>query len=375
MRNNRILFVAIAMIVLLLQASAVYAEVYIPFADSGVEQVPDASIAAVAPYAAAPECTNHDPRKWHGLWNGQLGCYYDHEHGDNPHEVDDIFGTQFYAIAGGEISYPWATDGENHMEHKHESQKWFVRRDLNCYSQYTSGCVKAVRAQIHGDLHNVASEFHSYAIEVLICPEAAPNDCGIVRTGGWQAVGDLTIDAEVVINRTEPPRVPRPVLLHYATVGNPKFATWYPVSPGGIIRISQETGDMWGYYPRPAGVPVSTLTLNNFDFFCDVNAATGQANAGCRSNGTRRQLHIVGVSIPAQLRATLDPDGNGRITYQGYTNRYGHIVQGCTSVSLDCVPLRFENVRISPDGMWQLRSTYREYDVTPAGANWVRFPN
>lgn len=139
----------------------------------------------VAPYADAPACATHDPRAYHGIWNAQQGCHYDHTHGDNPHEVDDIFGTGFYATAGGEISYPWQTDGENHEHHKHEGYKWLVRRDLPCDNNNAAGCIRAFRAQPHADLHNVASEYHSYAIEALVCPDRVRDDnCGIIRFGG-----------------------------------------------------------------------------------------------------------------------------------------------------------------------------------------------
>jgi len=67
----------------------------------------------VEPYADAPACPSHDDRAFHALWDAERGCHYDHEHGDNPHDVDHIFGTEFYDWAGGEISYPWQTPDEN----------------------------------------------------------------------------------------------------------------------------------------------------------------------------------------------------------------------------------------------------------------------
>jgi hypothetical protein len=341
------------------------------------------SPAAVAPYLGAPECATHDPRAYHGLWNEVDGCHYDHTHGDNPHEVDGVFGTGFYDTAGGEISYPWATDGENHENHKHEGYKWFVRSGLPCESQFATGCIRAFRAQPHADLHNVASEYHSYAIEAQVCPEAQPDNCGIIRFGGWHAAGDLMIDNVQVINRTEPPRAPRPVLLHYDTVGNPNFATWYPVSPSGLVRVSTQTDDMWGVYHLPASVPVTTLGMESFDFFCEGAGPANlpiegqQAPPACANNGSKTQPHVIGFAVPQRHRATLDPDGNGVADYQGYVNRYGAFVQGCTAVGLDCIPVSYENVVIPSDGNWQFRGDAREYDVLFDGQspNWIRFPN
>lgn len=75
--------------------------------------------APIAPFVGAPLCDTHDDRVWHGLWDAQRGCHYDHTHRNDPRELDDIFGTQFYEWAGGEISYPWqtfsgASDGYEH---------------------------------------------------------------------------------------------------------------------------------------------------------------------------------------------------------------------------------------------------------------------
>ena len=74
----------------------------------------------IQPFAGAPACEEigvaHDDRAWHGIWNYDHGCHWDHEHKQNPHELDAIFGTEYYALAGGELSYPWQTyagSGEN----------------------------------------------------------------------------------------------------------------------------------------------------------------------------------------------------------------------------------------------------------------------
>ncbi|MCA9918349.1 MAG: hypothetical protein KC445_10385, partial [Anaerolineales bacterium] len=44
----------------------------------------------IQPFAGAPACEDigvaHDDRAWHGIWNYQYGCHWDHEHKQNPHE-------------------------------------------------------------------------------------------------------------------------------------------------------------------------------------------------------------------------------------------------------------------------------------------------
>lgn len=68
-------------------------------------------VAPLEPYAGAPECPPeaHDDRLWHGLWNAELGCHYTHEHHENPHRMDYLFGTAVYGWMQGEISHPWQT--------------------------------------------------------------------------------------------------------------------------------------------------------------------------------------------------------------------------------------------------------------------------
>jgi hypothetical protein len=67
----------------------------------------------IAPYSDAPSCEEigvpHNDRAWHSIWNEQNGCHWNHEHKDNPHTGDHLFGTTFYEWANGEISYPWQT--------------------------------------------------------------------------------------------------------------------------------------------------------------------------------------------------------------------------------------------------------------------------
>ena len=88
------------------------------------------------PYADAPACppSVHDKRKFHSLWNAELGCHYDHHHGDNPHELDSILGTDLFAKMGGDISYPWQTFSTAGLENdlKHAGYFWHVRKDIPC---------------------------------------------------------------------------------------------------------------------------------------------------------------------------------------------------------------------------------------------------
>lgn len=218
----------------------------------------------VEPYADAPLCQVHNDREYHGLWNYELGCHFDHTHGStNPHELDDVFGTDLFTYMQGEISYPWHTAGENEAI-KHKSYVWLVERNLPCFSQYTDGCITDYRAFVHNDLHNVFATHHSALIEARVCRESDPNNCGYFLVSGHQATGDLIIDGQIVLDRIEPALAPRPVMLHSDTVGNRDFAAWYPVFQSWM-RISTQISDMFGYYPMPeATLPITDTSLLHF---------------------------------------------------------------------------------------------------------------
>ena len=67
------------------------------------------------PYAAAPECPTHDPDEWHGLWDFIRGCYYNHEHGDDPSLADAYFGEAGVLWGGQTIAYPFTSSDHENM--------------------------------------------------------------------------------------------------------------------------------------------------------------------------------------------------------------------------------------------------------------------
>lgn len=320
---------------------------------------PEPPTGPVEPYADAPACATHDAREFHTLWNSELGCHYDHTHGDNPHELDDIFGTEVFDLMGGEISYPWHTPGENE-EIKHKSYYWLVRRDLPCYSQFSEGCLIHVRAFVHNDLHNVYATHHSSLVEAWVCSEADPTNCGRFLVSGHSATGDLMIDNQQVLDREEPAGAPRPVMLHSDTVGNRNFATWYPVF-SSWLRVSTEIGDMWGYYPIP-DVPLPAQNAD-LEFVLLPN-----------NNASRVQLHLVGLGFSRRNLESIGQVGVSNVNYRGFLNVHTGAPDDCTAISMHCAPLILENV---PNiGMFQYRGDYREYDIFFDGVSsgWLQFP-
>lgn len=324
-------------------------------------------VADVAPYAAAPACVDHDSRAYHGLWNSQSGCYYDHHHGDDPSQLDAVFGTDYYDLAGGEISYPWQTFSDAGLENdlKHEGYYWLVRTNLPCPTSPSPGCITDFRAQVHqmADGHDTPVRYHSFALEARVCLVADLNNCGIARIGGWQDTGTLEVDGVAVIS---PEGAHNRVKQHSSTSGG---AVWYPSSQvaengrQGLARVSLTIYDMWDY-TNPANPSDYT------DRIC-------WGNPRCRNNGTQFLPHLIVVDVPAEFEDIVDPDGDGIANYEGYLNRYGTPVEGCTAVGLDCVPVKLVNVRTdigySVEGN---AGVARDYDIyfgnRPSG--WNRPP-
>lgn len=350
---------------------------WMPFAGQEVLISP---AALINPYAGAPACATHNNRAYHGLWNYNLGCHYDHIHGDNPHSVDDIFGTGYYTIAGGEISYPWQTLSENAV--KHTSYKWIVRRDLPCPQTQGGDCITAFRAQVHADMFNVVSDYHSFSLEAKVCLNLEPSNCGIIRWGGWQYMGDLKIDDLLVYDRQDPPNLPtnqRIEQIHAASLSDPRQVSWYGINPGPAhVRVIHRTHDAWGFYPLPATRPMTTtMTLDSYQFFCQADAPD------CYSNASKISPDQVFIE-PGWIRSTIDADKNFIADYTGYVDRYGAIVSGCTAISLDCIPIAFEHVPLPWGAYFNFRVPFvdsapqtRDYDIYLNGhpSGWIHFPN
>jgi hypothetical protein len=89
----------------------------------------------------------------------------------------------------------------------------------------------------------------------------------------------------------------------------------------------------------------------------------------CEFNQSKYSMHLVVWSTRSGFST------NGRINYNGYTNRHGEPVTGCTQAGTDCVPLILENF---PEGYGQYRDdrvgleTKYDYDTSPQGSGWIK---
>ena len=332
------------------------------------------------PFASAPECLadangdGHpdvtdstyfawneapDTRIWHDLWNEVDGCHYNHEHKQNPHDKDDIFGTEIYELAGGDISYPWAggTNGsENFMwpAGKHQSYGWLYRgfNASRCAVGTRPYCVETFRLQYHATLGyaGASGRFHSFWLEAKVC-NIDTNECGIVRTGGHQDFGFLTVDGVHVPLPGDPSLIDQGAARrnHRFARGNVFTATWYGDAKVGGISVIGET---WGKIN-----PNNTLDpiLHCPDFQCQYN-------------GSSIGPHI--VSITLLPRHYTDGDGFG--DFVGFSDRFGNIVPDC-SLGVDCIPLKVEGALIEH---YQYRDGQPgESDISPPGEFWISHPN
>jgi hypothetical protein len=325
---------------------------------------------ATAPPPDASACATHDPHAYHTLWNSALHCHYSHEHKDNPHEVDDIFGTQFYEWAGGEISYPWQTFAGAHdhypappapgvyeNELKHIGYSWMVRRNLNCPSE---PCITDFRVQIHSLMGPVDAviRFHSYWAEVRV--RHSGGQYGIIRRGGWMDFGHLEVNGEHVPLPGDPATEDTGSRrLH----GDTPYATWYGTNRNDFIGVAVLTADAWA--------PVDAADPAHMGFFCP--------DFRCPQNYSTLEAHVVAVRTQRYGRNNNYLDGSpidtdlrtNYVAAAGYTDRYGNVVTNCSEPGLDCIPYEIINMPVL--AFLQYRGDAREYDLSPPNQYWIRY--
>jgi hypothetical protein len=324
-----------------------------PPQDNPTPPVPDARPVpqGLPPHPFAPPCAVHDVRAWHGLWNGELGCHYDHHHGDDPSLVNDLFGTSLFDLMGGTISHPWQTFSELGFENdlKHRGYFWHVRRDLPCV---TPGCITAFRVLVHQHPsgRDAAVRFHSAVLEAQVM-NAATGSVGYIQIPGmWVDFGHLLVDGVRVIDVGEDAEPGRHK--QHGSTGTPQLI-WYGATRathmqdarGGIRRgfasISTSVHDAWDY-------TAPTDPSNAYDYVCHPNPI-------CSANATVLRPHLLvvhgSVARAGDNRWILDGDGDGVINWQGYADRYGvPLFPGvCFTASLDCVPVTVSGVDVNLD--------------------------
>lgn len=367
-----------------------------PTAPATLEPLPTAAPATPTPapepdIEGVPLCGDHNAVQWHPLVkrdaNNAITCTYGHEHHDNPASVNDIFGAPgawYPSVPSGQapatdsISYPWMTHNAADVPEnvvKHEGYKWTVRRDYPCIPAGSTGCVLAYRAEVHsrGDVSDQTTRFHSFMLEALV--QDSNGHQAIVRHGGHIDSGQLLLLADNGGGQLcpgipqDPPgqvcgkaparesssvNVPSPHTAHDTNLIN-----WY--TNHGITTVSPRL-EPWG--PIDYTNPLAQIL-------------SGAAASRNNSRGRAESLAVSLTQLPLGMVGA-----NGLITFSGYTNRAGAIVQGCTVPGMDCVALKIEGAA-RQNYWWNANQPgapfgeVREYDVvSPATQkSLIRFPN
>lgn len=373
--------------------------------------------------AGVPVCIDHNPLIYHDTVkrnpDNSIACTYGHEHGDDPHAVDGIFGLPgawWNDGAEQDIAYPWVTSPKENAlsppygDGKHNLFKWITRSNLLPAHINSNGWYwRDFRVLDHllgsgGNIPGASAkdgfqmQIHSFQAEARICREADPSDCGIVRIGGSQdngygALADVS-NAEVCVFPN--PFVPADVAggpcaggngrhIHGDLTGNRRDFTWYGTnvpsyrSSAGFGRIGLNVGTI-----GEAWAAVDPTNYDALPFYPPHCCWSFQ-------NGSWLSAEIFGLALSSVMPG-YDPSTQ-RITGHGYVDAWGAIqpVGTCMDVGPGCIPYEVANL---PVGSTLYRDSFykgltginpiQEHDVivdyapaTDSGgkASLVRYPN
>lgn len=326
------------------------------------------------PYPSAPLCAFHSNDMFHTLWNSELGCHYDHEHGASPFTqiVTDTFpGFDLRALLGNVGIGHTNPSSEMENTHKHGGFKWDVT--LSHSSGCTGGAqaltgVNAFAVQYHA-FGNYAIEFesrvHSAAILMRQCQAGNPTDYGYMYVVQHQDYGQRVAPYQGVV--LPYPDTPGPA---YPAARNPYLSVtcFSGIAPCNkfptlqyILNNNRNTDTTWISAPGN-GVNGSTLfsllfrardTYQALDWndqtypftFAWLCSADGGAtySSGCRYNNTTTRVHELHGTIPEAWDnlAGFDSDARvGRITSEGYVTRFGDLALECIAPDIDCHPIK-----------------------------------
>jgi hypothetical protein len=379
MKKQIAIVLVTALLALLVAYNAFAQQIFVPNVGTGSHEG-HVVAADVAPYPDAPECATHDPTDLaHGVWNAALGCHYDHSHQVDPlsPEIMAIFG-DYRDYTGQAVSYPWetwagATPGlaqppanpvrENHA--KHGGYK-FDFYDLSSYGTCpvppsTQG-IKAVpnawlvERHSRGDAADAVVRIHSFWAMVRFCIVGSPGQAAYLYTGGWHDYGQRITPYKIhVLPYADtpspaypaqlPPYLAHPCINHADCRSDHNF-TWVSfnqqIAPLGhqLMGIGFRGNDTYDVLDASSGFD----TLLPFVTTCSDSTGSYVAE-GCEYNNTQNHTFAFSGNLPKSLDL-LDGVQDLRINYTGYTDRWGKIVQGCTAIGLDCVPVKFVNMPV-----------------------------
>ncbi|RMF03039.1 MAG: hypothetical protein D6768_06805, partial [Chloroflexi bacterium] len=357
-------------------------------------------------------CTEaeHNRTQWHLLVDPVNKCHYDHQHGDDPNFVNDIFGEPgaWFGAPGQSVSYPWQTfkattadqpndefvaAGQMENDLKHEGYGWVVRRNQPCPK---GNCTTDFRLQYHGifGAHGAVTRYHSFSFEARVCADANdPASCGIIRRGGWADYGRLfTTDQVSCLHNVPANFISLPADTLFRPIERPEARDeirCHPIlNPAPPYPSAKPLAEWWAH-----GAVDTRWQLRSFDPLGNINPDNPNqwhtfcqpGDSNCHFNQSKMTAWI-GYTLPVpefHNGARLDTNHDGRTEYSAFSTRWGRRNDACTQAGLDCVPTIFENVPLNlyPDssGVFkEARFSHTicescqpvDYDLSPPGQAW-----
>lgn len=327
----------------------------------------------IEPFASASLCPDtghmHDTSLFHTLWDGARGCHYDHEHGTNPFttEVENAFPEfNLFELTGGVgVGH---TNPSSPMEntHKHGGMKW------NVVIGHPNGCNGHEGSPIGADASVIQYHaFGDYSIEfdarthsaILLmrqCKVENPTDYGYVFLTTLQDYGQRVSGYQGNIMPFGDNPVPEysPGLAPYFTVdciGRPTPPCGRYTTYEQAVAANTNTSTTWTSDPRRLVEPKLHLfellfrakdvyqiwdwSTETFLWMCSNDGGETFDPFRCRHNNTTLNVHEINGTIPASwdnLEGFDTDSRTGRITAEGFVDRYGRLAPECTEADGEC---------------------------------------
>jgi hypothetical protein len=348
-----------------------------------------APLNSVEPFIGSPLCPTHDSTVFHTLWNSEEGCHYDHEHGTNPFtpETELVFAGIQDFIGGVQIGH---TNPSSPIENtvKHGGFKWHVMlsNPHGCVGGFEGAayCISSAVIQYHnfGDYsHEMEHSIHSAVAFLTVCDPALPLDCGELRTAQHLEFGQRIVPYQGTV-------IPYPnnFVPAYPSQSGQYFSIGcidpiLPVVPQCrkdipfIVSRKINADSIWtskitSTQPNPIRPPGSTILKilfrvrdtyqvfdwNDFEYPFTFRWICGDSSynpAGCRYTNSTSNIHEVAGTIPTTWDNLEGFDLNllpGRITADGFTDRFGTLDLTCTEANETCFPIKMTNMFVGNYG-------------------------
>lgn len=376
------------------------------------------------PYPGAPPCpaSAHSTSEFHTLWNRELRCHYDHEHG-----AEDIFsgelaqqvaatfpGMNLKQLLGNvEIGH---TNPSSSMEntHKHGGFKWQFMpvhpEGCTGFEGATHG-VNGSAVQIHGfgDYYmELTGRIHSSAALMRQCNTANPTDYGYIYTVQFQDYGQIVApyQGDIIPFDFNPDPAYNPGIGPYIStvcvgekpagsrgecresfedVVNRKLdnrSNWISKGPGN--RTAQFGLKLFQVHFRLKDayqlVDWSTVTDGappfTYLWLCSRDGGDTYDPTACKWNNSTVQVHEIAGRIPAEWDNLqgFDSDSRvGRITATGFTDRFGTLRRNCTAPNVgpngdrtaDCFPIKMISAFVGTYGSVQVFTPGKGPNIVP----------